>query len=234
MRREAVAAAIDGYHHWYHRIELAPGLVTPGINDCDRVLGMLDLPADLRGKRVLDIGARDGYFSFVCEQRGASVVAVDYMPAVATGFAIAASVLGSRVRYVQENIYQLDAQRFGKFDIVLMLGLLYHLRDPLGAIDIARDLCEDRLLLETYVCDDQFVDLAQVPIMRFCPGSSLNADPTNYWAPNSACVKAMLREAAFEVRDGPRWGNRAVFDAKAVADREALYQRAIARGERHP
>jgi tRNA (mo5U34)-methyltransferase len=234
MTREAVAAAIDGYPHWYHRIELAPGLVTPGINDSDHVLAMLDLPADLRGKRVLDIGARDGYFSFICEKRGASVTAVDYMPAVATGFAIAASILASRVRYVQENIYRLTTERFGKFDIILMLGLLYHLRDPLGAIDIARDLCENRLLLETYVCDEEFPELDNVPIMRFCPGSSLNSDPTNYWAPNSACVKAMLREAAFDVRHGARRGNRGVFDAYVVADKEVLYQRAIARGETLP
>jgi tRNA (mo5U34)-methyltransferase len=248
MTREDIAVAVSRQTHWYHQIELAPGIVTPGINNCGYVLSTMDLPADLRGKRVLDIGARDGYFSFTCEQRGADVVAVDYMPADATGFGIAASIFDSRVNYVHENIYNLTRERFGTFDIVLMLGLLYHLRDPLGAIDLVRDLCKDRLLLETYVCDDLFalqdgsaeslksIDprLERVPLMQFCPGTSLNGDASNFWAPNTACVEAMLREAAFDVRRTVRLGSRSVFDAHIVEDKELLYQRAIARGEDFP
>jgi tRNA (mo5U34)-methyltransferase len=77
-----IQLAIAGHSHWYHhRIELALGIVTPGTNDCEQILASLDLA----GKRVLDIGTWDGFFSFVCERRGAEVV-VDYMPAEATGF----------------------------------------------------------------------------------------------------------------------------------------------------
>jgi tRNA (mo5U34)-methyltransferase len=243
-----IRAAMASHPSWYHRIELAPGIVTPGINDCERVLQLLDLPMDLRGKRVLDIGTRDGFFAFVCERRGADVVAVDYMPAEATGFPIAAKFLGSLVPYVCENIYNLNSRELGKFDIVLMLGLLYHLRDPLGALDIVRDLCEDSLYLETHVCDDslQLADgsvvplsaidkrLEQIPLAQFCQGTSLNADPSNFWAPNTACVASLLTEAAFRVEATTRLGNRSLFRARITDDPAAMYQRDIARGTAVP
>jgi tRNA (mo5U34)-methyltransferase len=246
--RKPALDAIAAYTNWYHRIELAPGVVTPGTNDSDSVLEMLDLPFSLRGKRVLDIGTRDGYFAFEAEKRGAEVLAVDYVPAAATGFALAAEILQSRVTYVQENIYNCTPERFGKFDIVFMLGLLYHLRDPLGALDILHDLCTDQAFIETYVCDDQIfladgttVPLAAVdsrlpatPLMAFLPGMSLNADPTNFWAPNTSCVKAMLREANFKVLAVKRVENRAIVKAEIASDEETLYHRRIARGEMQP
>jgi tRNA (mo5U34)-methyltransferase len=241
-------AAIAAYERWYHRIELSPGIFTPGINDSQRVLELLELPADLHGKRVLDIGTRDGFFAFECERRGADVVAVDYVPAASTGFGIAAKLIGSNVRYVRENISKMDPERFGHFDVVLMLGLLYHLRDPLSALDTVRDLATDVLFLETHVCDDYFVlpdgsvvaardvhpAVEETPIMQFCPGTSLNADPTNFWAPNTACVIGMLHEAVFEVEQTTRVGNRSIFRARVRHDDQALYVRDIARGTVYP
>jgi tRNA (mo5U34)-methyltransferase len=246
--RSEIAAAIASHDRWFHQIELAPGIVTPGIDKSAENLRLIDLPADLRGLRVLDLGARDGFFSFECERRGADVIAIDYLPAAATGFAIAAKILGSGVRYEQANIYHVTPERFGHFDLVLMLGLLYHLRDPLGAIDLVRNVCSDRLILESHVCDDDFVlpngkktrlasvrpGLSNVPIMQFCPGSSLNADHSNYWAPNTACIEAMLREASFDVRKTKRAGNRSIVDAVVTSDAGALYQRDIARGDVFP
>jgi tRNA (mo5U34)-methyltransferase len=225
-----VRELVDAYPHWYHRIEVAPGLVTPGINDSSRSLEALHLTEDLRGVTVLDIGTRDGFFAFESERRGADVLAVDYLPATATGFSIAAQLLGSRVRYLQENIYNLRPEAIGTFDVVLMLGLLYHLPDLLRAFSTVRTLCRSELYLESHVCDDDYPELASLPIAVFCPGASLNADPTNYWAPTTACVEAMLVESGFAVDSVTRLGNRSIVKAR-IAHNEHRYYLAIAQGE---
>jgi len=230
---QAARHLIAGHPTWYHRIEVAPGIVTPGINDSERTLAALDLPEDLRGKTVLDIGTRDGFFAFACERRGADVLAVDYMPVEATGFGIAAQLLGSQVRYQRENIYNLRAETIGSFDIVLMLGLLYHLPDLVGALSTVRPLCRDRLYVESHVCDVDFPDLADKPFAHFCQGSSLNADPTNYWAPTTRCVEAMLDECGFSVSKTTRLGSRSICEAAATVD-SGRYYRAIALGEEVP
>jgi len=234
----AARAAVAAYPNWYHRVEVAPGVVTPGVNDSEKVLSLLKLPESLAGKRVLDIGTRDGFFAFECERRNANVVAVDYLPAETTGFSVAAGLLGSRVRYVQENVYRLDPEKLGEFDLVLMLGLLYHLRDPLGALDVVRNLCSGQLILESHVCDEELDDLSPElnshPLMQFCPGESLNADPTNYWAPNTRCLEAMMLEASFAVDATTRVGNRTIVHAQASTDERRLYHRRIARGEQFP
>jgi tRNA (mo5U34)-methyltransferase len=248
MNRQAALDAVAAYGNWYHRIELAPDVVTPGVNDSQHVLELLELPFSLMGKRVLDLGTRDGFFAFEAEKRGAEVVAVDYLPATATGFALAAGVLGSTVTYVQENIFNCTPERFGTFDLVFMLGLLYHLRDPLGALDLVRALARDRVYVETYVCDDaiELADgsrsslfhldqrLPSTPIMVLLPGASLNADPTNFWAPNAACVEAMMSEADFDVHWMKRSTNRVLAAGVVAGDERRIYQRRIARGEHKP
>ena len=69
---EEVQARVSGVRHWYHRIEVAPGVVTPGLHDSPAALRWLELPEKMDGQRVLDVGARDGFFSFEAERRGAS------------------------------------------------------------------------------------------------------------------------------------------------------------------
>src|SRR5688572_29489501 len=101
---------------WYHRIELAPGLVTPGVSDPQvglRTLDAMGLPRDCAGMRVLDIGCRDGFFSFEMERRKARVVGLDYADPTVTGFSIAAEALGSHVEYRVENVYDLSPERHG-------------------------------------------------------------------------------------------------------------------------
>jgi tRNA (mo5U34)-methyltransferase len=232
-----VRAMVAGYTRWYHRIEVRPGIITPGINDSPQNLQMLDLPEDCSGMRVLDIGARDGFFSFELERRGADVLAVDYMPAERTGFPIAARLLGSRVEFRQANVYHLSPAEIGTFDLVLFLGLLYHLPDPIRALRIIRSLCTRRMYLETLVIDDTMsmpdgsrVPLAQidprlaaVPLMQFFPGASCGGDPTNYWGPNVPCVEAMLAETEFRVERVARVTTRAVFQCAAVSDPKTAY-----------
>jgi tRNA (mo5U34)-methyltransferase len=217
---------------WYHRIEVAPGVVTPGINDSPAALAALDLPADLRGCRVLDVGTRDGFFAFECERRGADVIAVDVAPIEQTGFAVARRLLGAHVHYQRRSLWDLSPEADGQFDVVLCLGVLYHLRDPLAALDLLRGLCRGTLHLETAVLDPassrvygaigewsrRAPDFDRTPLMQFLPGRAVNDDPTNFWLPNGACLQAMLEESNFAVTRLAIHGARAVAIARPVLD----------------
>ena len=90
----------------------------------------------MQGMRALDIGCSDGYFSFEMERRGADVVATDFVPETYTGFATARRILGSAVDYRMDNVYNLSPEAYGFFDVVLFMGVLYHLRHPLLALDL--------------------------------------------------------------------------------------------------
>ncbi|MBC8078375.1 MAG: methyltransferase domain-containing protein [Chloroflexales bacterium] len=244
----AIRAQIDAVAYWYHRIPIRPGIVTPGVNDCATTLGRLRLPTDCHGLRVLDLGACDGFFAFELERRGAEVVAVDYKAAEQSGFAVAAELMGYKGVYIQENIYNLSPERLGTFDIVLFLGLLYHLPDPLRALWIVRSLCRDQLYLETYVIDQQLPLpdgsvaaletvaplLRDVPLLCFMPGRRLNDDPTNYWGPNMKCLELMLGETMFEVADQQLHGDRAIIAARAKYDAQLDHYGTMARGAALP
>ncbi len=230
---------VDSVGSWYHRIEVAPGLVTPGVNDSQLVLRALNLPADLSGLRVLDIGTRDGFFAFECERRGAEVVAVDYMPPEETGFPVARELLGSNVEFTQENVYELSHERYGEFDLVLFLGVLYHLRDPMLALDSIWNVARGRLIVETQIIDDALLtaegefkrladidpELGSMPLMQFYPGATLNEDATCVWAPNEACLDAMLEETGFAVESQLRIGQRGIAFATWTDDAERAYWR---------
>jgi tRNA (mo5U34)-methyltransferase len=242
MREEEVLEKVASVRNWYHRIEVRPGVVTPGVNDSTTALRRLSLPLDCSGLKVLDIGTRDGFFAFELEKRGAEVVAMDVVPASDSGFRVAADLLGSRVRYIQENLYRLSAGEHGTFDIVLFLGVLYHLPDPLGALHLVRAICRDRLFLETHVIDEALLlpdgqraslasvspALANVPLMEFYPGDALNRDSSNFWGPNVKCVEGMLEEVEFRVIEKRLYGDRAVFECRSIADaaRAAPFRRA--------
>jgi tRNA (mo5U34)-methyltransferase len=218
---DQVRAEIASVPQWYQKIEVRPGIVTPGINHSSFVLGHLHLPADCRGLRVLDLGARDGYFAFELERRGADVTAVDYAPPESTGFRVASRLLGSRVPYLHENVYNLRAETLGTFDLVLCLGVLYHLPDPIRALRILRSLSRSRMLLETLILDDDLPRMRSIPLMRFFPGDTKRHDPSNYWAPNIACMKAMLHETEFAVGRVVRTGDRAIFDCDVASRPES-------------
>jgi tRNA (mo5U34)-methyltransferase len=230
---DEVRARIAGVPRWYHPIEIRPGIVTPGANDARTTLELLDLPVDCRGMRVLDLGTRDGFFAFELERRGADVVAIDYMAMTDSGFAVAAELLGSRVTYLQRNLYELTAAELGMFDLVLFLGLLYHLPDPLGALRVVRNVTRQRMYLETLVLDFG-PGQDDLPVMRFFAGSSWAGDPTNYWGPNVRCVEEMLGETEFAVQRVTRLGERGVFACETVSSPAAAYYLQIATGRRVP
>lgn len=233
MTDDEVRARIAAVPHWYHPIEVRPGIITPGVNAAQTVLEMLDLPLDCRGMRALDLGTRDGFFAFELERRGAEVVAVDYVSMADSGFGVAAELLGSRVTYQQRNLYDITTVDLGTFDIVLFLGLLYHLPDPLGALRVVRNLTRQRMYLETLVLDFG-PEMDELPLMRFFAGSTWAGDPTNYWGPNLRCVEEMLGETEFAARRVVRTGDRCVFACEATSRPDAAYYMEIATGGRAP
>jgi len=120
---------------WYHSMELPDGRVIPGYQGLDVLrnrVAQFHIPADLRGRRVLDIGAWDGWFSFEMERRGAEVVAVDSTSF--ERFRVARELLGSKVEYRIDDVCRLTPAKVGYFDIVLFLGVLYHLKHPLRGV----------------------------------------------------------------------------------------------------
>jgi tRNA (mo5U34)-methyltransferase len=225
---------IESVPHWYHEFEFAPGIITPGARDSRGLLNALRLPQDMSGLRVLDIGARDGFFSFECERRGAAeIVAIDYVPAEKTGFLVAREILGSKLNLKHENIYNLNVSNYGVFDVVLFLGVLYHLPDPLHALQIVFQMLRagGSLYLETVVIDgDLPPNIAERPLMQFYPKATKNSDPTNYWGMTESCVVAMLEECDFSVSSKSRHGERGIFEAQKHPEGTASYYGRIARG----
>ncbi len=224
---------VDSVPVWYHEFEFAPGVVTPGSRDSRALLSELNLPRDMSGLRVLDMGARDGFFSFECERRAAAeVVAIDYIPAEQTGFLVAKKILGSQLDLVHENIYNLTPEKYGQFDIVLFLGVLYHLPDPMRALDIVFSMMKSPgwLYVETVVIDDDLPKgIAGRPLMQFYPSSSKNSDYTNYWGMTEACAIALLEECDFSFVSKRRDGERGIFVAIKKATTKSYYSE-IARG----
>jgi len=193
----AQAAAI----RWYHTIDLGDGLITKGIDDSPQRLATLALPSSLAGRSVLDIGAWDGFFSFEAERRGAErVVATDHYSWHGTGwgskrgFELARTALGSKVEDVDIDVMSLSPERIGTFDVVFFLGVLYHLRHPLLALERVASVTRSLLIVETVV------DMAGIgrPAAAFYPTRELNNDPTNWWAPNVPALEAMLRDVGFD------------------------------------
>ncbi len=189
---------------WYHTIDLGNGIVTPGVDDSPVRLSRLDLPASFDGCTVLDIGAWDGFFSFEAERRGAArVVASDFYSwhgdgwGSKAGFELARTALGSKVEDVDIDVMDLSPERVGEFDVVFFLGVLYHLRHPLLALERIAAVTRGLLILETVV---DMVGIRR-PAAAFYQGRDLNNDPTNWWGPNVPALHAMLKEVGFaEVR----------------------------------
>ncbi len=185
---------------WYHSIDLGHGIVTRGESNNQRTLKRLGLPPRLAGMSVLDIGAWDGFFSFEAERRGARrVLATDHTcwsgPGWGTkdGFMLARRALNSRVEDLDIDVPDLTPERIGVFDLVLFLGVLYHLRHPLLALERVSSVTGRQLILETQA------DMLHCfrPACAFYPGDELNRDPTNWFGPNPAAVVAMLRDVGF-------------------------------------
>jgi tRNA (mo5U34)-methyltransferase len=213
LRRE-----VESHQLWYHTIELAPDLVTPGWFDLRPIVDGMPWP-DVRGKRCLDVGTYDGFLAFELERRGAAeVVATDISDpsgwdwplitrergteAVASsaggktgmGFEIARRALGSSVERVETSIYDLNPDEIGTFDVVVCGSLLLHLRDPIRALEAIRGVCAGVFM------SAETVQLALTLLRRQTPVAELKGDRNcQWWIPNVAGHRRMISAAGFRI-----------------------------------
>jgi tRNA (mo5U34)-methyltransferase len=181
---------------YYHSIELPDGRVIPGFQSIETQrsrIAQFPIPQDLRGKRVLDIGAWDGWFSFEMERRGATVVAVDATKR--TRFLEAKAMMNSKVEHVVADVTYLTPRDIGYFDNVLFFGVLYHLKHPMLALERVCELSTDLVCVESFVTDEQ--PLGTIPAMEFYEGVELAGQFDNWVGPNISCLLAMCRTAGF-------------------------------------
>ena len=212
---EELRAQVAG-RKWYHTIELAPGVVTPGWFDTRPVTGKLPLPESLDGMRCLDVGTFDGFWAFEMERRGASeVIATDLLDAKewdwpagsapdviaemaerkrgGEGFQLARQALGSSVQLAERSVYDLDPDELGEFDFAYLGSLLLHLRDPVGALERVRTVVRGRLLVVDV--HDPMLSL----LFRHRPLATLDGRGRPWWwQSNVACLVRMVEAAGFE------------------------------------
>jgi tRNA (mo5U34)-methyltransferase len=195
---------------WHQRWEIAPGVVTPGANDIGWLLDHIGLPADLTGMSVLDIGTTNGAAAFVAERRGASrVIAVDIFPPTYYGFSQIATLLGSQASYVRASVYGLAQVLQERFDVVLFLGVLYHLRHPLLALDEVHALTRGTMLLETAVSDHELAERRRDAVARFYRRDELGGDPSNWFAPTSRALLDWCGSCGFDAELIDAWPSAA-------------------------
>ncbi len=207
---------------WYHTMELAPGVVTPGWFDTRAVAGRLPWPASLAGKRCLDVATFDGFWAFEMERRGAAdVVGIDILdpdgwdwpvnsPAEvvaalerrkrhARGFRLAREALKSQVEFRELSVYDLSPESVGEFDLVYVGSLLMHLRDPVGALERVRSVCRGQLL----VLDN--INLALSLLMPKRPIAALEGRGRPWWWKlNLAGLVRVVEAAGFRLLEPPR------------------------------
>jgi len=223
MTRDEIARRVEKLGPWFHNIDLNGVKTAPNhfLGDYPAVKWKSfeqAIPHDLRGKTVLDIGCNAGFYSIEMKRRGAErVVGIDHDEEYLQQARFAAQVSGLEIEFRRMSVY--DIGKIGeKFDVVLFLGVLYHLRHPLLALDllhehVTRDLLVFQSLMRgssdigNYQSNYPFGE-AQVfeeptfPKMFFVEHEYSN-DPTNWWIPNRACAEAMLRSAGFEILHHP-------------------------------
>jgi tRNA (mo5U34)-methyltransferase len=210
--------AVRSVRAWYHTMELASGVVTPGAFDLRPIVDLLPWP-DVRGKRCLDVGPWDGFFSFELERRGAAeVVAADIAdpadwdwsvaerslgpeafaamagPELGTGFRVAKSVLGSSAERIECTVYDLAPERVGEFDVVVCGSLMLHLRDPVRALEAIRGVCQG------YLLSAETISLRAGLLWRRRPVAELKGgERGKWWVPNPAGHRRMVEAAGFEI-----------------------------------
>lgn len=181
---------------WWHSIDLGNGVITEGVHPIDELRDNFEhfnLPDDMSGSTMLDIGCWDGYYSFEAERRGARVTSVDcWRP---ENFFKARAALGSEAEFHELSVYEVTKERLGAFDIVFFLGVLYHLRHPLLALEQVCEVTRDFAVIETHVIDNLYD--ARNPVMEFYEFDELGGQYDNWWGPNVECLTKMTRSAGF-------------------------------------
>ena len=203
LSHEQANELIDGADFiWHQRFHLADDVMTPGVNDIEWLMQEAGVPQSLAGAHVLDIGTTNGGAAFIAEARGASrVVAVDIYDSDRFGFRQLGEALSSKAEFVQASVYELPELLNQQFDVVLFLGVLYHLRHPLLAIDSLRRLTRGTVYVETAVSGA----VSDPPQALFFRWDELNADGSNWFAPTVSCLGEWVTSCGFDVVQTSSW-----------------------------
>ncbi|HEY3579266.1 MAG TPA: TIGR04290 family methyltransferase [Pyrinomonadaceae bacterium] len=223
LTTEEIKQRVEELGQWFHNLDLRGVQTAP-----DHFLGdypqtkwqrfSASIPEDLTGKSVLDVGCNAGFYSLQMKRRGAErVVGIDTDEQYLAQARFAARVSNAEIEFRNLSVYRVADLR-EQFDLVLFMGVLYHLRHPLLALELLHEYAVGDLLVTQSLLrgsrettnvsgdfpfweEDIFADDA-FPRMYFVEKRFAN-DPTNWWIPNRACFEAMLRSTGFEILDHP-------------------------------
>jgi tRNA (mo5U34)-methyltransferase len=223
MNTDQIRRRVAELGQWFHNLDLGGVKTAP-----DHFLGDYPavkwerfskaLPQNLNGKTVLDVGCNGGFYSIKMKQRGASrVVGIDTDEKYLEQARFAAEVSRVDIEFHNLSVYRV-AELQQKFDLVLFMGVLYHLRHPLLALELLHENVVGDLLVaqsllrgsnesaevptDFHFWEEDTFENRNFPRMYFIENRFAN-DPTNWWIPNRACFEAMLRSAGFEIVDHP-------------------------------
>ena len=209
-------------YDWYHTIELTSDIVTKGRYDWRKYFKNFNFPS-LKGKRILDVGAGNGFFSFEFEKQEGIVTALEIprqkerdnrcfgekkisqnritpIPNFQEPFHIVKKALNSKVKVIEKNIYELNPKNDGYYDIIFCNDLLLHLTDPFRALGILRNICKDMLIVGTpiYIHRIKLINflLNKAPLGYFKGHDKSGA----FWMPYLKCLKSMLEGSGFIVK----------------------------------
>jgi tRNA (mo5U34)-methyltransferase len=247
LSREEIRRRVHALGPWFHNLDLKGVNTAPShfLGDYPQVKWRRFasvIPDNLQGKTVLDIGCNAGFYAMEMKRRGAErVLGLDTDDEYLAQARFAAEVTGLKIEFHKMSAY--DVGQLGEqFDLVIFMGVFYHLRHPLLALDLVHEhVARDLLLFQSMLRGSNQVDAVErdydfwttsqfdnpgYPKMHFIEHKYAD-DPTNWWAPNRACVEAMLRSAGFAIAAHPE---EEVYLCRKVARPGAAAIPAVPRG----
>ena len=222
LDRNLLSRRISDLGEWFHNIDLHGVPTAPNhfLGDFPNVKWKhiaMSVPSDLAGASVLDIGCNGGFYSIQMKRRGAGrVLGIDVDDRYLNQARFAAETLNLDIEFEKRSVYEVAAIE-GQFDYVFFMGVFYHLRYPLFALDTVIKKVSKKLVFQTMLRGSEHAKQVETnyhfwnkqvfadpdfPQMYFIEHSYAN-DPTNWWIPNTAAAEAMLRSSGLEILDHP-------------------------------